>query len=78
MKKVMMVVGVAACVTLVGCKHDEYGPHKVGNKVKPVETVEVASDVDPVDVAAPKPAAEEKPAVAETPVAPKEEPAEEA
>ena len=75
MKKVMMVVGVAACVTLVGCKHDEYGPHKVGNKVKPVETVEVASDVDPVDVAAPKPAAEEKPAVAETPVAPKEEPA---
>ena len=48
MKKVMMVVGVAACVTLVGCKHDEYGAHKVGNKVKPVETVEVASDVDPV------------------------------
>ena len=44
MKKVMMVVGVAACVTLVGCKHDEYGTHKVGNKVKPVETVEVAAD----------------------------------
>lgn len=48
MKKVMMVVGVAACVTLVGCKHDEYGAHKIGNKVQPVETVEVASDVDPV------------------------------
>jgi len=42
MNKVMMAVGVAACVTLVGCKHDEYGAHKVGNKVKPVETVEVA------------------------------------
>lgn len=88
MKKVMMVVGVAACVTLVGCKHDEYGPHKVGNKVQPVETVEVASDVEPVTVAGQETKAE--PAVADTgatsvatdkpaavtPVAPKEEQAE--
>ena len=50
MKKVMMVVGVAAVATFVGCKHDEYGAHKVGNKVQSVETVEVASDVDAVDV----------------------------
>ena len=51
MKKVMIVVGVAACVTLVGCKHDEYGPHKVGNKVQPVETVEVAQDDNSGDTA---------------------------
>ena len=50
MKKVMMVVGVAACVTLVGCKHDEYGAHKIGNKVQPVETVEIAPDVEPAAV----------------------------
>ena len=85
MKKVMMVVGVAACVTLVGCKHDEYGPHKVGNKVKPVETVEVASDVAPVVVAdtttQPGPAVADTGATAVatdtpaavTPVAPKED-----
>lgn len=64
MKKVMMVVGVAACVTLVGCKHDEYGPHKVGNKVKPVETVVVASDVEPVTVAGQE--TQPAPAVADT------------
>lgn len=64
MKKVMMVVGVAACVTLVGCKHDEYGPHKVGNKVQPVETVEVAPDVDPLDVGAEQPGTSSSAAVA--------------
>ena len=68
MKKVMMAVGVAACVTLVGCKHGEYGPHKVGNKVKPVETVEVASDVDPLSVPSGADQAA-TPAVSSTPVA---------
>lgn len=64
MKKVMMVVGVAACVTLVGCKHDEYGAHKVGNKVQPVETVEVAPDVDPLNVGAEQSATTSSAAVA--------------
>ena len=58
MKKLMVVLGVAACATIVGCKNDEYGVHKVGNKEPKVEVVEVPSDTPvaaPVDqpVAAP-------------------------